>query len=47
MANIASVDLQNGKRLEYGLTYRYGIGVKTSQEICKKTGMSMDIRVKD
>ncbi len=47
MARIAGVDLPNDKRLEYGLTYIYGIGVKTSQEICKKTGISMDIRVKD
>ena len=36
MARIAGVDLPNDKRLEYGLTYIYGIGVKTSQEICKK-----------
>ena len=47
MARIAGVALPNDKRLEYGLTYIYGIGVKTSQEICKKTGISMDIRVKD
>ena len=47
MARIAGVDLPNDKRLEYGLTYIYGIGLKTSQEICKKTGISMDIRVKD
>ena len=47
MARIAGVDLPNDKRLEYGLTYIYGIGVKTSQEICKQTGISMDIRVKD
>lgn len=47
MARIAGVDLPNDKRLEYGLTYIYGIGVKTSQEICKHTGISMDIRVKD
>ena len=47
MARIAGVDLPNDKRLEYGLTYIYGIGVKTSQEICEKTGISMDTRVKD
>lgn len=47
MARIAGVDLPNDKRLEYGLTYIYGIGVKTSREICEKTGISMDIRVKD
>ncbi len=47
MARIAGVDLPNDKRLEYGLTYIYGIGVKTSREICKATGMSLDTRVKD
>ena len=47
MARIAGVDLPNDKRLEYGLTYIYGIGPKTSREICEKTGISMDVRVKD
>ncbi len=47
MARIAGVDLPREKRLEYGLTYIYGIGVKTSQKICEETGISMDIRVKD
>ena len=47
MARIAGVDLPNDKRLEYDLTYIYDIGVKTSREICEKTGISMDIRVKD
>ena len=30
MARIAGVDLPNEKRVEYGLTYVYGIGVKSS-----------------
>ncbi|MBQ8844417.1 MAG: 30S ribosomal protein S13 [Candidatus Gastranaerophilales bacterium] len=47
MARIAGVDLPREKRLEYGLTYIYGIGVKTSQKICKETGISLDTRVKD
>ena len=47
MARIAGVDLPREKRLEYGLTYIYGIGVKTSRDICKETGISMDTRVKD
>ena len=47
MARIAGVDLPREKRLEYGLTYIYGIGVETSRNICKETGLSMDIRVKD
>ena len=47
MARIAGVDLPREKRLEYGLTYIYGIGVETSRNICKETGISMDVRVKD
>ena len=47
MARIAGVDLKKKKRLEYGLTYIYGIGVKTARDICKETGLSLDIRVKD
>lgn len=47
MARIAGVDLPNDKRLEYGLTYIYGIGVKTSREICKAVDISLDKRVKD
>ncbi len=47
MARIAGVDLPREKRLEYGLTYIYGIGVETSRKICEATGISMDTRVKD
>lgn len=47
MARIAGIDLPREKRLEYGLTYIYGIGVKTSNEICKAAGVDPDIRVKD
>ena len=47
MARIAGVDLPREKRLEYGLTYIYGIGVKTSNEICKAAKVDPNIRVKD
>ena len=30
MARIAGIDLPNAKRVEYGLTYIYGIGVSLS-----------------
>ena len=33
MARIAGVDLPREKRIEIGLTYIYGIGLKTSQKI--------------
>jgi small subunit ribosomal protein S13 len=47
MARIAGVDLPRGKRVEVGLTYIFGVGLKTSQEILKNTGISPDVRVKD
>ena len=47
MARIAGVDLPRDKRVEISLTYIYGIGLATSQEILKNTGISPDVRVKD
>ena len=47
MARIAGVDLPREKRIEYGLTYIYGIGLPTSQKILSETGISPDVRVKD
>lgn len=47
MARIAGVDLPREKRLEIGLTYIYGIGLKTSQNILSATGINPDTRVKD
>ena len=47
MARIASVDLPRDKRLEIALTYIYGIGLTTSQEILKTTGVNPDTRVRD
>ena len=38
MARIAGVDLPREKRVEIGLTYIYGIGLKTSQKILAATG---------
>ncbi len=47
MARIAGVDLPRDKRVEIGLTYIYGIGLTTSQEILKSTGINPDTRIKD
>ncbi len=47
MARIAGVDLPRDKRVEIGLTYIFGIGLKTSQQILAATGVNPDIRVKD
>lgn len=45
MARIAGVDLPKKKRLEFALTYIYGIGHTKSLEILKATGLSIDKRV--
>ena len=47
MARIAGVDLPRDKRIEIGLTYIYGIGLKTSRDVLAKAGVNPDIRVKD
>ena len=47
MARIAGVNLPNGKRLEIGLTYIYGIGQPTAQQICAALGLSPDTKVRD
>ncbi|MBI1882103.1 MAG: 30S ribosomal protein S13 [Chloroflexi bacterium] len=47
MARIAGVDLPREKRVEIGLTYIYGVGLATSQEILSATGINPDTRVKD
>ena len=47
MARIAGVDLPREKRVEIGLTYIYGIGLKSSQKILAQSGINPDTRVKD
>ncbi|CDZ23349.1 30S ribosomal protein S13 [[Clostridium] cellulosi] len=47
MARISGVDLPKEKRVEIGLTYIYGIGRHTANEILAATGINPDIRVKD
>ena len=47
MARIAGVNLPNQKRLEIGLTYIFGIGQPSAQEICTALGLSMDTKVRD
>ena len=47
MARISGVDLPKDKRVEIGLTYIYGIGLKTSQIILAETGIDPDMRVRD
>ena len=45
MARIAGVDLPKKKRMEYALTYIFGIGLHTSRKILDATGISYDKRV--
>ena len=47
MARIAGVDLPRDKRIEIGLTYIFGIGRKTSNDILAATNVNPDTRVRD
>jgi small subunit ribosomal protein S13 len=47
MARISGVDLPKDKRIEIGLTYVFGIGRRTSNDILTAAGVSPDTRVKD
>jgi small subunit ribosomal protein S13 len=47
VARIAGVDVPREKRLEISLTYIFGIGRTTSQQICDVTGIDRNTRVRD
>lgn len=47
MARIAGVDLPRDKRVEIGLTYIFGIGRSTANEILKTAGIDPNTRIKD
>ena len=47
MARISGVDLPREKRVEIGLTYIYGIGRVSSNEILAAADVNPDTRVKD
>ena len=47
MARIAGVDIPRDKRVEIALTYIYGIGRSTSNEILGKANVNPDTRVRD
>ena len=47
MARISGVDLPRTKRIEIGLTYIYGIGRPTSNELLKQAGIGPDTYVRD
>ena len=47
MARIEGVDLPRNKRIEIALTYIFGIGKTTSQNILDSAGVDRNIRVQD
>ena len=47
MARISGVNLPAQKRVEYGLTYVYGIGIITSRIILADLNIDLNTRVKD
>lgn len=47
MARIEGVNLPSNKRIEYGLTYLFGIGLKLSQDILTKLNIDFNKRVRD
>ena len=47
MARISGVDIPRDKHVVISLTYIYGIGKPTAEEIYKKAGVDQEKRVKD
>jgi small subunit ribosomal protein S13 len=47
MARIAGINIPLNKRVEVGLTYVYGIGRSTSNELLERTSISPDTYVRD
>jgi len=47
VARIAGIDLPRDKRIEFGLTYIYGIGVTTARNILREAEVNPSARVKD
>lgn len=47
MARIAGVDLPRDKKVEYALTYIYGIGLSSARKIVAAAGVNPDTRIRD
>ncbi len=47
MARISGVNVPLNKRVEIGLTYIYGVGQATSQDLLDKTGIDRNTYVRD
>jgi len=46
-ARIEGVMLPGNKRVEYGLTYLHGVGLKSSRDILAKVGIDINTRVRN
>jgi small subunit ribosomal protein S13 len=47
MARIAGINIPLNKRAEIGLTYIYGVGRPTANQVLRKTGIEPDRKVRD
>lgn len=47
MARIAGIDLPRNKRGEIGLTYIFGVGRSTAQNILTQAGIDFNVKVQD
>ena len=47
MARISGIDLPRDKKVEIGLTYIYGIGRASAQQIMEKAGIDAALRIRD
>jgi len=47
VARIAGIDLPREKRVEFALTYIYGIGLTVSRRILREAGVDPSVRTKD
>ena len=47
MPRLLGVDIPNNKAAVISLTYLYGVGHKTSREICRKAGIEPTVKARD
>jgi small subunit ribosomal protein S13 len=47
MPRVIGVDIPGNKRLEIALTYIYGVGRPTSQEVCRDLGLDPGMKAND
>lgn len=47
MARLAGINIPDNKHTEISLTYIYGIGRKSAQDVCDATGVDRKTRIQD